>query len=106
MKDYLTDEFLMMANNVTGKYSDEEVKLVKKELYKRGINDELITDIVEEEETFMRRLDVAACAEQAWIDKRNEKNREISFNGTDFVCICAILICVGDIIYQIAFFQN
>ena len=50
MRDYSTDELLMMANNVTGEYSEEEIRLAKKELYKRGINDGLIADIVEEEE--------------------------------------------------------
>lgn len=79
VRDYSTDELLMMANNVTEEYSEEEVRLAKKELYKRGINDELIADIVkEEEEAFMKRLDAAARAEQARIDKRNEKNRNIS----------------------------
>ena len=69
VRDYSTDELLMMANNVTGEYSEEEVRLAKKELYKRGINDELIADIVEEEEeAFMKRLDAAARAEQARIE--------------------------------------
>ena len=36
MRDYSTDELLMMANNVTGEYSEEEIRLAKKELYKRG----------------------------------------------------------------------
>lgn len=55
VRDYSTDELLMMANNVTEEYSEEEVRLAKKELYKRGINDELIADIVkEEEEAFMK----------------------------------------------------
>ena len=40
VRDYSTDELLMMANNVTEEYSEEEVRLAKKELYKRGINDE------------------------------------------------------------------
>lgn len=80
MRDYSTDELLMMANNVTGEYSEEEIRLAKKELYKRGINDGLIADIVEEEEeAFMKRLDAAARADQARIDKRNEKNRNVSY---------------------------
>ena len=80
IKEYATDELLMMANNVTGEYSEEEIRLAKKELYKRGINDGLIADIVEEEEeAFMKRLDAAARAEQARIDKRNEKNRNVSY---------------------------
>ena len=48
VRDYSTNELLMMANNVTEEYSEEEVRLAKKELYKRGINDELIADIVKE----------------------------------------------------------
>lgn len=93
VRDYSTDELLMMANNVTEEYSEEEVRLAKKELYKRGINDELIADIVkEEEEAFMKRLDAAARAEQARIDKRKEQEYKLSMVGiTDFICICTIL---------------
>ena len=59
VRDYSTDELLMMANNVTEEYSEEEVRLAKKELYKRGINDELIADIVkEEEEAFTKRTGI------------------------------------------------
>lgn len=88
VRDYSTDELLMMANNVTEEYSEEEVRLAKKELYKRGINDELIADIVkEEEEAFMKRLDAAARAEQARIDKRNEKNRNISYQWWELLIL-------------------
>ena len=96
VRDYSTDELLMMVNNVTGEYSEEEVRLAKKELYKRGINDELIADIVEEEEeafmkeeeeAFMKRLDAAARAEQARIDKRNEKNRNISYQWWELLIL-------------------
>lgn len=88
MRDYSTDELLMMVNNVTGEYSEEEVRLAKKELYKRGINDELIADIVEEEEeAFMKRLDAAARAEQARIDKRNEKNRNVSYQWWELLIL-------------------
>ena len=65
IKEYATDELLMMANNVTGEYTDKEVRQAKLELYRRGVNYKLIADIMEEkEETFMRRLDAAARAEQ------------------------------------------
>lgn len=88
VRDYSTDELLMMVNNVTGEYSEEEVRLAKKELYKRGINDELIADIVEEEEeAFMKRLDAAARAEQARIDKRNEKNRNVSYQWWELLIL-------------------
>lgn len=106
VRDYSTDELLMMANNVTEEYSEEEVRLAKKELYKRGINDELIADIVkEEEEAFMKRLDAAARAEQARIDKRNEKNRNISYQWWELLIlfVFAPFICAGDVIYLIIF---
>ena len=70
IKEYATDELLMMANNVTGEYTDKEVRQAKLELYRRGVNYKLIADIMEEkEETFMRRLDAAARAEQERLDK-------------------------------------
>ena len=94
VRDYSTDELLMMANNVTEEYSEEEVRLAKKELYKRGINDELIADIVkEEEEAFMKRLDAAARAEQARIDKRNEKNRNISYQWWELLILFVFAPC-------------
>jgi len=44
------------------------------------VDDKIIADIMEEkEEAFMRRLDAAARAEQARMDKRNERNRNISY---------------------------
>ena len=80
IKEYLTDELLMIANNVTGEYSDKQIRQAKLELYNRGVNDEVIADIMEEkEEAFMKRLDAAARAEEAQINKRNEKNRNISY---------------------------
>ena len=86
IKEYATDELLMMANNVTGEYTDKEVRQAKLELYRRGVNYKLIADIMEEkEETFMRRLDAAARAEQERLDKEREKNRNVSYRwwGTD-----------------------
>ena len=38
IKEYATDELLMMANNVTGEYTDKEVRQAKLELYRRGVN--------------------------------------------------------------------
>ena len=78
LKKYVTDELLLIANNVTGEYTDKQVQQAKLELYNRG--DKIIADIMEEkEEAFMRRLDAAARAEQARMDKRNERNRNISY---------------------------
>lgn len=48
IKEYLTDELLMIANNVTGEYSDKQIRQAKLELYNRGVNDEVIADIMEE----------------------------------------------------------
>lgn len=79
-KKYVTDELLLIANNVTGEYTDKQVQQAKLELYNRGVDDKIIADIMEEkEEAFMRRLDAAARAEQARMDKRNERNRNISY---------------------------
>lgn len=86
IKEYATDELLMMANNVTGEYTDKEVRPAKLELYRRGVNDKLTTDIMEEkEETFMRRLDAAARAEQARLDKEREKNRNVSYQWWELI---------------------
>ena len=80
LKKYVTDELLLIANNVTGEYTDKQVQQAKLELYNRGVDDKIIADIMEEkEEAFMRRLDAAARAEQARMDKRNERNRNISY---------------------------
>lgn len=79
-REYSTDELLLIANNVTGEYTDKQVRQAKMELYKRGVDDKVIADIVEEkEETFMRSLDAAARAEKARMDKQNEKNRNVSY---------------------------
>ena len=85
IKEYATDELLMMANNVTGEYTDKEVRQAKLELYRRGVNYKL-TDIMEEkEETFMRRLDAAARAEQERLDKEREKNRNVSYRWWELI---------------------
>lgn len=79
-KKYVTEELLLIANNVTGEYTDKQVQQAKLELYNQGVDDKIIADIMEEkEEAFMRRLDAAARAEQARMDKRNERNRNISY---------------------------
>ena len=84
IKEYATDELLMMANNVTGEYTDKEVRQAKLELYRRGVNYKLIADIMEEkEETFMRRLD--ARAEQERLDKEREKNRNVSYRWWELI---------------------
>ena len=53
IKEYDTNELLMIANNVTGEYPEKKVRQAKEELYRRGVDDKVIADIVEEkEETF------------------------------------------------------
>lgn len=80
IKEYSTNELLMIANNVTGEYPDKKVRQAKLELYNRGVTDKVIADIMEEkEEAFMKRLDAAARAEQTRIDRNNEKNRNVSY---------------------------
>ena len=86
IKEYETDELLMIANNVTGEYSDMEVRRAKEELYRRGVDDKVIADIMEEkEEAFMRSLDAAALAEQARLDKKREKNRNVSYRWWELI---------------------
>lgn len=86
IKEYDTNELLMIANNVTGEYPEKKVRQAKEELYRRGVDDKVIADIVEEkEETFMRRLDAAARAEKARMDKQNEKNRNVSYRWWELI---------------------
>lgn len=88
LKDYSTDELLLMANNVTGELSEQEVCRAKLELYRRGVDDEVIAGIMDEkEETFMRRLDAAACAEQVRKNKLNEKNRHIGYRWWEMLLL-------------------
>lgn len=85
-KKYVTDELLLIANNVTGEYTDKQVQQAKLELYNRGVDDKIIADIMEEkEEAFMRRLDAAARAEKARMDKQNEKNRNVSYRWWELI---------------------
>lgn len=80
MKNRTNDELLLIANNVTGDYSDKDVRRAKRELYNRGVTSKVVEDIMQEEEAaFMKRLDAAARAEAARMDKLNEKNRHISY---------------------------
>lgn len=86
IKEYDTNELLMIANNVTGEYSDKQVRQAKEELYRRGVDDKVIADIMEEkEEAFMKRLDAAALAEQARLDKEREKNRNVSYRWWELI---------------------
>ena len=86
IKEYNTNELLMIANNVTGEYSEKGVRQAKEELYRRGVDDKIIADIMEEkEEAFMRRLDAAARAEKARMDKQNEKNRNVSYHWWELI---------------------
>lgn len=85
-REYSTDELLLIANNVTGEYTDTQVRQAKMELYKRGVDDKVIADIMEEkEEAFMKRLDAAARAEKARMDKQNEKNRNVSYRWWELI---------------------
>ena len=87
-REYSTDELLLIANNVTGEYTDKQVQQAKLELYNRGVDDKVIADIMEEkEEAFMRRLDAAARAEKARMDKQNEKNRNVSYRWWEMLVI-------------------
>lgn len=87
-REYSTDELLLIANNVTGEYTDKQVRQAKLELYNRGVDDKVIADIMEEkEEAFMRRLDAAARAEKARMDKQNEKNRNVSYRWWEMLVI-------------------
>lgn len=86
IKEYDTNELLMIANNVTGEYSEKQVRQAKEELYRRGVDDKVIADIMEEkEEAFMKRLDAAALAEQARLDKEREKNRNVSYRWWELI---------------------
>lgn len=86
IKEYDTNELLMIANNVTGEYPEKKVRQAKEELYRRGVDDKVIADIMEEkEEAFMRRLDAAARAEQARLDKKREKNRNVSYRWWELI---------------------
>lgn len=80
----------MIANNVSGEYSDKQVRQAKLKLYNRGVDNKVIANIIEEkEEAFMKRLDAAARAEQARMDKRNEKNRNISYQWWEMLIMFA-----------------
>lgn len=86
IKEYNTNELLMIANNVTGEYPEKKVRQAKEELYRRGVDDKIIADIMEEkEEAFMRRLDAAARAEKVRMDKQNEKNRNASYRWWELI---------------------
>lgn len=77
LKDYSTDELLLMANNVMNELSEQEVC---RELYRRGINDKVIAGVMKErEEIFMQRLNFVARVEQIRKDRWNEKNHYVSY---------------------------
>lgn len=81
IKEYTTDELLLIAHNMTCEYSPQKVRRAKRELYARDVTDKVIADIIEEEEAaFDRRLEAAARAEQKREDERNEKNRRVSYS--------------------------
>ena len=41
IKEYDTNELLMIANNVTGEYPEKKVRQAKEELYRRGVDDKV-----------------------------------------------------------------
>ena len=85
-REYSTNELLLIVNNVTGEYTDKQVRQAKLELYNRGVDDKVIADIMEEkEEAFMRRHPAVACAEKARMDKQNEKNRNVSYRWWELI---------------------
>lgn len=51
----ITDELLLIANNVTGEYTDKQVQQAKLELYNRGVDDKIIADIMEEKEEAFKK---------------------------------------------------
>ena len=48
-REYSTDELLLIANNVTGEYTDKQVRQAKLELYNRGVDDKVIAEREEQE---------------------------------------------------------
>lgn len=81
IKEYDTNELLMIANNVTGEYTDKKVRQAKEELYRRGVDDKVIADIMEEkEEAFMRRLDAATLRNRHG-STRKERRTGMSVTG-------------------------
>lgn len=91
IKEYNTNELLMIANNVTGEYPEKKVRQAKEELYRRGVDDKIIADIMEEkEEAFMRRLDAAALAEQTRLDKKERRTgMSVTTGGNLSRCSCS-----------------
>lgn len=43
-KKYVTEELLLIANNVTGEYTDKQVQQAKLELYNQGVDDKIIAE--------------------------------------------------------------
>ena len=86
MTNYSTDELLLIVHNVTGEYSDKDVRQAKRELKKRGISDKVIVNVEEEnEDAFMKRVDSASRAAQRREDKQNEKNRKASYQWWEMI---------------------
>ena len=94
IKEYNTNELLMIANNVTGEYPEKKVRQAKEELYRRGVDDKVIADIMEEkEEAFMRRLKMSPPSVTG--TSRQGKNRNVSYGGGNLSrCSCSLhFIC-------------
>lgn len=88
LKDYSTDELLLMAHNVTDELSDRQVRQVRQELYRRGVDDKAVAAVAEEEEeAYMRRLDATARAAKVRTDRLNEKNRRIGYRWWELAVI-------------------
>ena len=74
-REYSTDELLLIANNVTGEYTDKQVRQAKLELYNRGVDDKVIADIMEEkEEAFMLR-------KPAWTNRTRRTGMSVTDGG-------------------------
>jgi len=70
IKEYSTNELLMIANNVTGEYPDKKVRQAKLELYNRGVTDKGIADIMEEEKydlKFKQRIACLLAGDIVWV---------------------------------------
>lgn len=76
IKSLTADELLLIANNVSGDYPEEEVRAAGTELKSRGFSPEQIAGVLHEnKDCFLKRLEAAARAD----DRRNEKNRAESY---------------------------
>ena len=90
IKESDTNELLMIANNVTGEYSEKEVRQAKEELYRRGVDDKVIADIMEGGSLHAKAGCCRTCGESPHGQtEREEQECQLPMVGTDtdaFVC--------------------